>query len=162
MDNHKTMETMLSVEVPSYGQPLLERASQLNKLSEVSQVALGMCLAEIKRQEAYRPEYEDFKSYYQSELGRTKGDVSKLLTVGQFMIDGGFPEETEVGYTKLYTAFSVFPDKDPQYVLAAAQSNTISEMLQNRRDDAFGTNHTHSMEEQLYKKCSECGKFERV
>ena len=141
---------------------LLDRAHQLNKLSEVSQVALGMCLVKIRDEKAYEPQYATFDEYYKQELSRTKGDISKLLKVGRFMLDGGFPEETEVGYTKLYTAFSVFPDKDPEYVLAAAQSNTIAEMLDNRRDDAFGSDHTHTLEEQLYRKCGECGKMERV
>lgn len=142
---------------------LLERAAKLNKLSEVSQVALGMCLVEIKRTEAYRPEYEDFKSYYQSELGRSKGDISKLLQVGELMLSGGFTEETvpKVGYSKLYVAFKAFPDKDVKYLIAAAQTNTMAEMLENQRDDKFG-DHDHFFLPEMYKKCETCGKLERV
>lgn len=140
---------------------LLVRAHQLNKLSEVSQVALGMVLAEIKRTEAFRPEYEDFSAYYKTELRRSKGDVSKLLKVGDFMLSNGFPEETQVPYTLLYTSMSVFPDKEPEYILAAAQTNSLSEIMENRRDDAFGSDHNHVYDAELYLKCSECGKFDR-
>lgn len=140
---------------------LLNRANQLNKLSEVSQVALGMCLAEIKRTEAFKPEYEDFKSYYQSELGRTKGDITKLLTVGQLMLDGGFSEATvpDVGYTKLYVAYLAFPEKPTKYLLAAAQSNTIAEMMQNKRDEDHPNckhKNTHACTA-----CDDCGNHTR-
>ncbi len=144
------------------GDTLLARAAKLNKLSEVSQVALGMCLAEIKRTEAFKPEYEDFKSYYQSELKRSKGDVSKLLKVGQFMLDNKFPEETAPPYTLLYTSLSVFADKEPAYILAAAESNSVSEMLDNKREDDFEP-HDHRPDSQnRYYKCYVCGKMERV
>lgn len=144
-------------------QNLLDRAARLNKLSEVSQVALGMVLSEIKRTEAFKPEYEDFKSYYQSELGRTKGDVSKLLTVGQLMLDGGFSEATvpDVGYTKLYVAYQVFPDKDVKYLVATAQTNTISEMMDNRRDDAFSSHGCTGAEIRVIE-CDTCGKWTKV
>lgn len=138
---------------------LLDRAAKLNKLSEVSQVALGMCLAEIKRTEAYRPEYEDFKDYYSKELGRTKGDVSKLLTVGRFMLDNGFPEDTDVGYTKLYISQSVFEGKDPKYILAEAQTNTVAAMLENSRDVSHPNcahKNTHACTA-----CDDCGKHTR-
>lgn len=142
---------------------LLTKAAHLNKLSEVSQVALGMVLAEIKSTEAFKPEYEDFSAYYKTELKRSKGDVSKLLKVGDFMLSNGFPEETEVPYTLLYTSMSVFPDKEPEYILAAAQTNSLSEIMDNRRDDAFGSGHLHVFDPQeLYRKCDECGKMERV
>lgn len=139
--------------------PLLERAARLNKLSEVSQVALGMCLAEIKRTEAFRPDYEDFKDYYSKELGRTKGDISKLLTVGRFMLDNGFPEDTEVGYTKLYIAQSVFEGCDPQYILSEAQTNPISAMLENSRDAKLSKDHEHVWEVAYHCTDPDCGKF---
>lgn len=138
---------------------LLTRAHQLNKLSEVSQVALGMVLAEIKRTEAFRPEYEDFKDYYSKELGRTKGDVSKLLTVGRFMLDNGFPEDTDVGYTKLYISQSVFDGKDPKYILAEAQTNTVAAMLENSRDAKLPKDHKHHWVPALYCDGDDCGKF---
>lgn len=140
---------------------LLERAAKLNALSEVSQVALGMCLAEIKRTEAFRPEYEDFKSYYQLELGRSKGDVSKLLRVGEYMLESGFREEKlpEVGYTKLYASILSFADtKDPKYVVSAAQTNTLFELSDGGREERHAP---HDCEWVPAKYCLLCSKVER-
>lgn len=105
-----------------------------------------MVLAEIKAQHSYEPQYKTFDEYYKAELGRSKGDISKLVKVGNYLLGNGFSEETapEVGYTLLYTSISCFPDKDAEYVIASAQTNSLSEMLQNRRDDAFGSDHTHA------------------
>lgn len=150
-----------STKLMQRGDDLLERAAKLNKLSEVSQVALGMCLAQIKATEAFKGQYSDFKSYYQNELGRSKGDISKLLTVGQFMLDGGFPEETAPGYSKLYVALSVFPDKKPEYILAAAQSNTVAEMLENKRDFT-NPNCAHDWLPHSFKECTKCSKRESL
>lgn len=135
---------------------LLEKTAELNKMAEFSQVALGICLARVKETEAYKGQYETFDQYYRQELNRSKGDISKLLKVGRFMLDGGFPEETEVGYTVLHTAILALPDKKPEYVLATAQTNTISEILENRRDDAFGQ-HPADWEPAFH--CKTCGKF---
>lgn len=137
---------------------LLTRAHQLNKLSEVSQVGLGIVLSIIKEEKAYEPEYASFDEYYKT-LGRSKGDVSKLLKVGNYLRNAGFLEDTvpSVPYTLLYTSISAFPDKDPEYVISAAQTNTMAEMLDNRRDDAFGSDHQHDFEPAHH--CKECGKF---
>lgn len=161
--SHDTVDRIEKIRQAIESPTLLERASKLNKLSEVSQVALGMCLAIIKSEETYKEAgYDTFDQYYKQELGRSKGDISKLLKVGDFMIRGQFPEETVVPYTLLYTAITAFPDKEPEYILSAAQTNTMAEIMENRRDDAFGTDHTHTLEDQMYKRCGECGKFERV
>ena len=137
---------------------LCERASKLNKLSEVSQVALGMVLCAIKEQESFKElGYESFDEYYKGELNRSKGDISRLLTVGRFMIQGGFNEETEVKYSPLYLSIKAFPDKEPQYVLATAQTNTISEIMENRRDDAFGD---HPCDWEPARHCKTCGKYQ--
>ncbi len=152
----------MSKEIAPFEGNLLEKAAQLNKLSEVSQVALGMCLVAIKEQELFRGlGYDSFPAYYQSELGRVKSDVSKLLTLGKKLLEAGFTEETapSVGYSKLYVALSVFPDKDVTYAIAAAESNTIAEMLENRRDDALSADHECDWEPAKHCKTPECGKF---
>lgn len=141
------------------GPDLLERASKLNKLSEVSQVALGMCLAIIKEQEAYKPDFPTFEDYYRFELGRSKGDISKLLRVGHFMIKGQFPEETQVPYTKLYQAIICLPDSPPEQILAVAQTNTLAEIADTGREEKFGE-HPHDWENAHH--CKTCGKYERV
>lgn len=141
---------------------LLEKTAQLNKMAEFSQVALGVCLARVKETEAYKPQYDTFDQYYKQELNRSKGDISKLLKVGNFMLEGGFPEDTEVGYTVLHTAILALPDKKPEYILATAQTNTIAEIMENRRDDAFGPDHAHTLGQETYKRCEECGKWTRV
>lgn len=140
----------------------LEAAKKLNHMTETSQVMLGMALVRIKEFEDFKPEYETFDQWYKVELKRSKGDISKLLKVGQFMLDGGFPQDTDVPYTVLHTAILSLPDKSPEYVLSTAQTNTIAEILENRRDDAFGSDHKHTLGSETYKRCEECGKFERV
>jgi hypothetical protein len=131
-------------------------------MTETSQVMLGVALVRIKEFEDFKPGYETFDEWYKVELKRSKGDISRLMTVGRFMIDGGFHEEKDAApYTVLYTAIKAFPDKEPGYVLAAAQSNTISEILENRRDDAFG-DHQDIPGEERWGKCTVCDKFIRV
>lgn len=141
---------------------VLEKIEKLNKLSEVSQVALGYWLSVAKETKAYEPEFSSFDEYYKT-LGRSKGDISKLLKVGNYLRSAGFLEETvpQTPYTLLYTAISAFPDKDPEYVLAAASSNSISEMLENKRDFALPPNHTHSWEPARHCTDEVCGKYER-
>lgn len=136
---------------------VLQKIEKLNRLSEVSQVALGYWLSVAKETEAYKPQFASFDEYYKT-LGRSKGDISKLLKVGNYLRSAGFLAETvpETPYTLLYTSISCFPDKDPEYVLAAASSNTMSEMLENRRDDAFGD---HKPDWEPAFKCSVCGKM---
>lgn len=136
---------------------LLKRAQELNRLTEVSQVALGMVLASIKRLGAFAGQYETFDQYYKSELRRSKGDVSRLLKVGNFMLDNGFPEETAPPYTVLYHSILSLPDKSPDYILATAKTNTISEIMENRRDEAFPNHETHEWEPARH--CKVCGKF---
>ena len=142
---------------------VLQKIEKLNRLSEVSQVALGFWLSVAKETKAYEPEFSSFDEYYKT-LGRSKGDISKLVKVGDYLRGAGFLEDTvpEAPYTLLYTAISAFPDKDPDYVISAAQTNSMSEMLENRRDDAFGQDHVHVLGSETYKKCDECGKFERL
>lgn len=135
---------------------LRERAEKLNKLSEVSQVALGMCLALIKDQKAYEPDFPTFEDYYKYQLGRSKGDVSKLLKVGHFMLESQFPEETQVPYTKLYSAIIAFPEKDSRFILATAQTNTLAEIVENGREEKYGE-HPHDWEEAIH--CKTCGKY---
>lgn len=140
---------------------LLNRAKTLNTLSEKSQVALGVYLVEIRRRGAFSAIHDTFSKYCQYELGRTKGDVSKLLKVGEFFLENGFHEETlpEVGYTKIYTALSVFPNKEPEYVIATAQENSIHEMLENKRSETH-PNCNHQWKQARY--CQTCGVYERV
>jgi hypothetical protein len=137
---------------------LLERASKLNKLSEVSQVALGMCLAIIKEQEAYKPDFPTFEDYYRFELGRSKGDISKLLKVGHFMIKGQFPENTTVPYTKLYQCIISMPDEQPEQILAVAQTNSLAEIIETGRELRHGE-HNHEWGNQCYVSCGVCGKM---
>lgn len=167
-DAFKDVKYDVTVKVEAPENELLARASQLNKLSEVSQVALGMCLVKIKEGKAYEPTYKSWEEYYRTELGRQKSDISKLLTVGRFMLEGGFPQETEAKYTVLYSAIKAFPDKDPKYILSTAQSNTLHEIELNRRDDAFG-DHTPVLGEERWGKCvyknkhgDLCGDFHKV
>lgn len=136
---------------------LTSYALRLNKLSECSQIVLGTVLCKIKEEEAYKPEYGSFEEYYKSELKRSKGDISKLLRVGRFMLDGGFRAEKmpDLGYTVLYSAILSYPDKEPKYVLAAAQTQTLAELSDGSRDK-FGS---HPAEWESAFHCKKCGKY---
>lgn len=139
---------------------LLQKVEKLNKLSEVSQVALGFYLSIVKETKAYEPEFSSFDEYYKT-LGRSKGDISKLVKVGDYLRGAGFLEETvpQVPYTLLYTSISCFPDKPAKYVISAAQTNSMSEMLENRRDDALAPDHAHQWEPALHCKDPDCGRY---
>lgn len=140
------------------GEPedILDYAARLNKMAECSTIVLGTVLCKIKEEESYRPEFETFDEYYKSALKRSKGDISKLLRVGRFMLDGGFRAESmpDLGYTVLYSAILSYPDKEPDYVLAAAQTQTLAELADGSRDK-YGE---HTPEWEAVFKCKTCGK----
>lgn len=140
---------------------LLERTAKISKISGVAQVVLDVCLALVKQKEEYRQlGYASFADYYTQELGRLKSEISKSLTRGEFLVRLGFHEETapEVKPTNLYTAITCLPDKSPEYILSTAQTNTIAEILENRRDEAFPDHETHDWESAHH--CKTCGKYQ--
>lgn len=125
---------------------------------------MALLLPVIEEKELWREAgYSSFVDFYQTDLKKSKSFVSKLMTVGKFALANGFTEKTFDGasLTTAYTAIQCLPDKEPGYVIATATSNTVAEILENRRDDAFGE-HDHLLGSETYKKCEVCGKMERV
>ena len=97
-------------------------------------------------------------------MGRSKGFVSKLLISATFLkthavSPGNLPGLTA---TKLYTAINSFPEEKPDYILAAATTNTRDEMLEEKRERKNGKDHEHTPKsEDRYAICT-CGKWYRV
>ncbi len=139
---------------------LLERAKRLNKMAEMSMVALGMVLVEIRDTEAFRGQYDDFRAYYETELGKSKGTITKLLRVGELCLQAGFRAETEpeklkgLEYTKIYASILAHPDETPQGILAAATTLSLREITLNERDNK----HPDCAHNVIIRICAACNK----
>lgn len=122
---------------------LLDQTLALNKQLEQNYIALGLALLEIQETEAFKEAgYEDFADYYRNELGREKSTVSRLLSVARWLKENKLPVGN-VSYKKLEVAIRAYPDKDPEYVMKAAETNTLDELRDEHRETVSGvcTNH---------------------
>jgi hypothetical protein len=145
-------------------QSLLDTARQLNSEAEKNILELGLVLLQINESKAFEQEAATFPQWCIEELGRSKGFVSKLLISATFLkthavSPGNLPGLTA---TKLYTAINSFPEEKPDYILAAATTNTRDEMLEEKRERKNGKDHEHTPKsEDRYAICT-CGKWYRV
>lgn len=77
-------------------------------------------------------------------------------------IEEKFPTETlDVSYPKLYTAINLYKDREPDFILAAAQLNTLGELEEIRRDNNF-LDHEHEPSDERFAPCKICGKMMRL
>lgn len=115
---------------------LLDHTRELNRQIETAYIELGIALSEVEETSAWRElGYDSFPDYYQQDLGRTKSTVSKLITVGKWVKSHGFLNETNgASYTTIYESINAFPEKEPQFILEAAKTNTLSEIRAERQE----------------------------
>lgn len=142
---------------------VLEKADKFNLMAETGFKGLALCLPVIEDKALWREAgYQSFVDYYTNHLGKSKGWISKLSTVGRFALSNGFSEETlgVATISSTYAAINVFEDKDPQYVLAAAQTNTVAEILQNKREEEH-PNCAHK-KTHACTACDDCGNHTRT
>ncbi len=143
---------------------LLQEAKRLNREAEKNIFSLGFVLLEILETKAFEIECASFHDFCIEELGRSKGFVSKLLISATFLKTHGhtsFPQGN-LTITKLYQAIQAFPDKKPEYILAAATENTRKELEEASRERKKGV---HDCEPDLnvcLRPCISCGKLIRV
>lgn len=144
-------------------QELLEQAKVLNKTVETGYLTLAVILSQIEETKAYESlGYESFQEYSVNELNRSKGTISKLLKVGKWLRDCEFQTETlDTSYARLYESINLNKDKDPQFILASAQTNTQDELEEEKRMNKFGE-HEHIPSEEMYSPCTVCTKHIRV
>jgi rubrerythrin len=140
---------------------LINKAKELNQNLEQTYILLGITLSEIESSEVYKYNYETFSEYYTKELGRDKSTVSKLIKVGNFVKNNGFINETEgASYTTLYESINTYKDKEPQFVLEAAKTQSLGDIREEKREIQFGE---HQHEPDVSKKglfpCTICGKL---
>lgn len=123
-------------QLESLSKGLLDNAKALNQALETSYLSLALVLVEIHETEAWKDAgHEDFPTYYREELGREKSTVSRLLEVGRWLKQVALEQPpTGIGYKKLYQAIKAFPEKDPEYILAAASVNSLSELQKESRE----------------------------
>lgn len=124
---------------------LLDKAEKLNRVLEKSYLELAVTLVEIVETEAYKEAgYEEFSHYYHDELNREKTTISNLLKVGRWLREKNLLAEADgVSYMKLATSINAHPDGEPNFILAAAKTNTLSELQQNNRERLFGECQEH-------------------
>lgn len=138
----------------------LEKARELNQAVENNYLALAEVLVEIEESKAYTAlGYDNFPSYYKLELGREKSTISRLLNVGRWLKQNALALPEATSYKKLDEAIKAFPDKEPDYILAAAKENTIDELRDERTEREVGV-HEHDIEGQPhYAECKVCGRY---
>lgn len=126
-------------------QKLIEDIEKLNRFIEVSGVMLGVKLAVCKRTEAYKTAgFDEWYQFYE-HLGRTKQQISKLLKVGEWALENGTRADTleNLQYTKLEAAIRAFPNKEHNYIIAAAQTNTLKELESEGKESKYGVCEDH-------------------
>lgn len=118
---------------------LLDRAAQLNQITEQSFFSLSVTLAEIEETGAYKEAgYESYAEYVAGDLQRSKSTASKLLKVGKWIKASGFlPETIETSYPRLYSAMNALPEAAPEEVLAHATTLSESEIITTKHEKAF-------------------------
>lgn len=84
---------------------------------------------------------DDWVQFYTEELELGKSQVSKMLKVGEFVLVNKLTK-AEVSYDKLYLSINRNKDKDPEYVLAEAQSWSSEDYKQEKKEDG----HAHEFE----------------
>jgi hypothetical protein len=140
----------------------LKKAATLNEAIEVSYVQLAIVLVEIEEKELWKGEYDSFWDFYTNKLGRRKSTISQLLTVGRWIINNGLLKETRgQSYRKLYASITAHKEREPQYILAAAQTNSLSELEAEHKEKKFGV-HEHEAGAERYATCKKCGKMFRI
>lgn len=141
---------------------VLDAARKCSQMAENGLIGLALLLPVIEERELWKEAgYSSFVDFYQTDLKKSKSFVSKLMTVGKFALANGFTAETFDGasLTTAYTAITCLPDKEAGYVVATATSNTVAEILENRRDDALASDHQHDWEPAHHCKDPLCGKY---
>lgn len=119
---------------------ILERAKNLNAAVESHYLHLALTLAEISEAKLFREVgYGSYTEYVENELSRSKTFASNMLTVGKFLKENNYlPESVYTSYARLATSIRAHRDQDPQYILAAAQTNTEAELIQARQEKEAG------------------------
>lgn len=119
---------------------LLDRAAQLNQVTEQSFLSLAATLSEISETGAYKDAgYESYVEYVAGDLGRSKSTASKLAKVGAWIRSSGFqPETLETTYARLYQSINLLPEGKPEEILSHATTLSESEILQAKQEKDAG------------------------
>lgn len=137
---------------------LLNQARIYNNALEQNYLALAVTLAEIDATESWKEEYDSFADFYTKDLCREASTVSRLLTAGKWLKDNGGLPAGNVSYKKLTAAIKAFPDKEPEYIISAAQTLTYQEIAEEKTEQKFGTDHQHKIVGEKRWGACECGK----
>ncbi len=140
---------------------LLDTARELNKAVEQHYLGLAVTLLEIESTKAYESEYESFRDFCEQDLKRSKGTVSKLLTVGRFIKENSFTSET-VGYKRLYESILLLEGEKPEKILKAAQTWSDKDFKAAKIEKDHGANHEHTSGVERWGKCTVCASYFRV
>lgn len=98
---------------------LIEETKELIQLGKKSYLAASVNVHLIH--EAWTGTADEWVSFYQEELDLSKSQVSKMRTVGGFLVANRLQKTAKVSYEKLYRAIASNRDGDPQKILAVAE-----------------------------------------
>lgn len=119
---------------------LLDRAAQLNQITEQSFLTLAATLSEIEETKAYQEAgYETYEMYVAGDLKRSKSTASKLLKVGRWIKESGFmPETLDTTYARLYQSINLLPEGTPEQVLSHASTQSEVELVSAQKSKKAG------------------------
>ena len=145
---------------------LIDQAREFVAAGEKAFISLAIALVEIEEKELWKEVgYESFVEYYTQDLGREHSTISRLREAGQFLVKAGYTTENvpmgTLSYKKLAQAVKAFPDKEPEYVLSAAQTLTRKEIKEANLENKHGV-HEHVAGSERWGKCEVCGSYFRI
>jgi hypothetical protein len=141
---------------------IIDQARAANTAVEQNYIALAQTLVEIEATGAYKEAgYDTFQDFWQQDLGREHSTVSRLMAVGHWLKQNDIRALGTTSYKKLAEAIKAFPDKDPQYVLSAAQTLSRKEIKEANLENKHGV-HEHIAGSERWGKCTVCESFIRL
>lgn len=126
---------------PVSADDLIQQTKELIQLGKKSYLAASVNVHLLY--ESWTGSPDEWVSFYQEELDLSKSQVSKMRTVGGFLVANQLQETAKVSYEKLYRAIASNRDGDPQKILAVAEVWGEQDFKDDLKED--GHNHEYAL-----------------
>lgn len=139
---------------------LCEEAIAIKSSLENGFLSLGWLLQEIKTTEAWMGRCTSFREFVETDMGFSVDNADKLIAVAEY-IGAGRHVAANAGYSKIYRAMRLYPNKSVDEVLQIAETSTARELEQDTRSKNSGE-HTCEVGVETWGKCNKCNRFIRL
>lgn len=161
MDSSK--QVIKTMNKPKIG--LCDQAEKLRQTIEVSFLALGEKIKQIRDENAWEGKYEDFADFVENGLKMNQGTASKLVKIFETFVEKyAFPREKliETSWTHLYQVIPLIENKrDAEDWVEKASTLTRTDLGREIKERQTGKEMgecEHDYEKITMLKCRECGK----